>query len=266
MGYWKKAVILTASFWMLTGCVQQSRQAEYVGIDAAKAIAMAAADVSENIATFTTAGLEDRNGIAYYDIDFSVDGKEYEYDIDAISGKIIENQSEHIDSVAADSSVASTTETTANTASNGQVTIENAKEIALQHAGLSSDTVTFVKEKLERDDGRQKYEIEFYTSDFKEYDYEIDAATGDILSFDYDAEQYASAETGSTITEEKAKEIALAQVPGATIEDIYEWEVDYDDGRLQYEGKIYDADTQYEFTIDGYSGAIRSWEAEVLRR
>ena len=187
MGYWKKAVILTASFWMLTGCVQQSRQAEYVGIDAAKAIAMAAADVSENIATFTTAGLEDRNGIAYYDIDFSVDGKEYEYDIDAISGKIIENQSEHIDSVAADSSVASTTETTANTASNGQVTIENAKEIALQHAGLSSDTVTFVKEKLERDDGRQKYEIEFYTSDFKEYDYEIDAATGDILSFDYDA-------------------------------------------------------------------------------
>ena len=49
------------------------------------------------------------------------------------------------------------------------------------------------------------------------------------------------------------------------MDDIREWEADYDDGRLEYEGKIYDADTEYEFTIDGYSGSIISWETEPLR-
>lgn len=255
MKYWRRMTLIAAAAWMMTGCVQKSEQAEYVGIDAAKAIAMAAADITENDATFTTVELEERNGIAYYEIDFTVDGKEYEYDIDAISGKIIENQTQPLNDTAA-----ATNQT--NAAADGQVTLEEAKEIALQHAGLSSDKVTFVKGNLERDNGKEKYEVEFYTADFKEYDYEIDASNGKILSYDYDAEQYTSVKTGDGITEEKAKEIALAQVSGATAQDIYEWEVDYDDGRLQYEGKIYDADTEYEFTIDGYSGAITSWETE----
>ena len=135
---------------------------------------------------------------------------------------------------------------------------------------MTADGVTFIKGKLERDDGREKYDIEFYTSDFKEYDYEIDPQTGEILSYDYDAEDYApqksSTGNSSAITEAKAKEIAVAQVSGATVDDIREWEADYDDGRLEYEGKIYDADTEYEFTIDGYSGSIISWETEPLRR
>lgn len=70
--------------------------------------------------------------------------------------------------------------------------------------------------------------MEFYTSDYKEYDYEIDATTGEVLSYDYDAEGYApSADAGTqTISADRAKEIALAEVPGATTKDIYEFEVD----------------------------------------
>lgn len=260
MKYLKTGAIITALLISATGCVQQSSQAEYVGLDAAKSIAMTAADVSENTAVFTTAELDNRDGIAYYEIDFTVDGKAYEYDIDAISGKIIEEQSKPIETLTTES-------TTSNAvAAEGEINAEKAKEIALNHAGLKSEDVKFVKEKLEWDDRIQKYEIEFYTSDFKEYDYEINAETGEILSYDYDAEQYTAVEAGQGITEEKAKEIALSQVSGATVDDIYEWEVDYDDGRLQYEGKIYDADTEYEFTIDGYSGAIQSWESEPIRR
>ena len=62
----------------------------------------------------------------------------------------------------------------------------------------------------------------------------------------------------------EAKKIALAQVPGAKESDIREFEVDYDDGRLEYEGTIYYGELEYEFEIDGYSGAIRSWEAESI--
>ena len=267
MKYLGRLTVMAAAAWMMTGCVQQTKQAEYLGVDAAKAIALAAADITESDAVFTTAELEEKNGLSYYEIDFTVGGQEYDYDIDAISGKIIENQTKAVDDTAANEA---TTANTINATSDGQVTLEEAKAIALNHAGLTAGGVTFIKGKLERDDGREKYDIEFYTSDFKEYDYEIDPQTGEILSYDYDAEDYApqksSTGNSSAITEAKAKEIAVAQVSGATVDDIREWEADYDDGRLEYEGKIYDADTEYEFTIDGYSGSIISWETEPLRR
>ena len=51
-------------------------------------------------------------------------------------------------------------------------------------------------------------------------------------------------------------------MPGATVDDIRGFETDYDDGRLEYEGRIIYDGIEYEFEIDGYSGAIRSWEAE----
>ena len=126
--------------------------------------------------------------------------------------------------------------------------------------------MTFVKCRLEREDGRQVYDVEFVTADYREYDYEIDPATGEVLSYDYDAESYVSTSGGSEITREEAQRIALEKVPGATAEDIYEFSVDYDDGRLEYEGEIRYDGMEYEFEIDGYSGAIRSWEAEPTSR
>ena len=105
--------------------------------------------------------------------------------------------------------------------------------------------------------------MEFYTEDYKEYDYEIDALTGEVYSYDYDAETYfQSSGSGSEITEEEAKALALAQVPGATESDIIKFETDRDDGRIEYEGEILYSGMKYEFEIDAYSGTIRSWEAE----
>ena len=53
-----------------------------------------------------------------------------------------------------------------------------------------------------------------------------------------------------------------AQVPGAAEGDIREFSTDRDDGRLEYEGEIRYNGVTYEFEIDGYSGAIRSWETD----
>ena len=120
-----------------------------------------------------------------------------------------------------------------------------------------------VKCKLDWENGRQVYEVEFYDSSYTEYDYEIDAATGSVLKYDYDAEYVAPNTSGSqSITADQAKALALAQVPGATTANIYEFEVDYDDGRVEYEGEILYNGIKYEFQIDGHSGSIREWEAE----
>ena len=150
------------------------------------------------------------------------------------------------------------------------ITAERAREIALNHAGLTASQVTFARADLDRDDGRLVYDVEFYTSDYKEYDYEIDASTGAVLSYDYDAEYYSrpsnggSTSTGTAISEARAREIALAQVSGAADSNIRKVELDRDDGRLQYEVKIVYNNMEYDFDIDASTGTILSRDVESV--
>ena len=153
----------------------------------------------------------------------------------------------------------------------GSVTLEQAKQTALQHAGKTASQVQFVKAQQDWENGRKVYEIEFIVSDstgYTEYDYEIDAATGKIVSYDHDAESYAppaqSTNSGVKVTEATAKKTALSRVSGATEKDIYEWKLDYDDGRTEYEGKIIYGGMEYEFTINAATGAVTEWDAESV--
>ena len=74
-----------------------------------------------------------------------------------------------------------------NTANTGVIGVKKAQNIALQAAGLKRKQVTFTKSKLDTDDGKNIYEIEF-TKDGKEYDYDIDAYNGKILESSIDIE------------------------------------------------------------------------------
>lgn len=292
---WMTICTLALGLALLTGCGQKTTTtAEPIGIDAAKTLALEDAEVSADAASFTTAGLDQKMDTEYYDVEFTVNGETYEYDIDAITGVIIEKKVPGGQPPAASSAGTGVDTTTAQTgttggeatsggaadtttstatgsaATNGSMIGEaTAQAKALAHAGLTTNNVTFVRSHLDWDDGRQVYDVEFYTNDYKEYDYEIDAYTGDVLSYDYDAEYYGggntSSSSGTAITEAEAKAIALGKVPGATESDIWEFSIDRDDGRLEYEGEILYNGTKYEFEIDGYSGAIRSWEVESRR-
>lgn len=171
-------------------------------------------------------------------------------------------------SLSTDNQQSTATNTTQN---NGEETVtiseEEAKQIALTHAGLTAEQVTFIKSGIDTENGRKVYDVEFYTNDHKEYDYEIDPHTGEVLDYDYDAEshtQSADTHNGKSISEEEAKQIALAQVPGATAQDIQHFKKDSKNGHLQYEGKIYYDKKEYEFEIDGYNGAIIEWDVESL--
>lgn len=298
------------SLLVLAGCSKDG-MAGYIGTAEAKNVALENAGLTAGQVKFTDVELDDKNGTHYYQVEFTADGKEYEYDIDALTGAIIESKlpagaqaqqntasnnnisnnttpdtntagSSNTDNntsnnTTPDINIAGSSNTNNNTSNNtssgtgtasAALTADQAKNKALAHAGLKANQVTFVKSKLDWDDGRQVYDVEFYTSDYKEYDYEIDASTGEVVSYDFDAEDHAPPATGNgqsgTITADQAKEKALSQVPGATVSDIREFETDYDDGRLQYEGKIYYNGMEYEFEIDGYSGAIRNWDAESM--
>ena len=75
---------------LLAGCSQQTNTADPIGIDAAKTLALEDAGINTADASFTTAGLDRRGDLEYYDVEFTAGGQEYEYEIDALTGVIIE--------------------------------------------------------------------------------------------------------------------------------------------------------------------------------
>ena len=149
---------------------------------------------------------------------------------------------------------------------NGKVIGEAAaKAKALAHAGLNMGQATFLRAELEWDDGRQIYDVEFYTPDNKEYDYEIDALTGEIRSVDYDADHWAPQTNGGYIGEAKAKSVALSAA-GCSAGEVsgLRCELERDDGRWEYQVEFRKGTTEYEFEIDAVTGKILSQDQESL--
>ena len=147
--------------------------ATLIGKDAAKAKALAHAKLQATQVTFLQCELEWDDGRRVYDVEFyTKDGKEFDYTIDAYTGAILsfDYDAEHSNQGG----------------SNTPATLigkDAAKAKALAHAGLQASQVTFTQCELDRDDGRQVYEIEFWAQNHREYEYEIDAYTGAVLSF-----------------------------------------------------------------------------------
>ena len=145
----------------------------------------------------------------------------------------------------------------------GYISKDTAKATALNHAGLTEADLKALRITLDYDDGRAVYDVEFL-KDNAEYDYEIDATTGDILSYDYDAENLAAqATTGSPVTADQAKQIALNHA-GVAESDAraMELETDRDDGRTVYEFSWKVGFTEYDYEIDADTGAILSYSQE----
>ena len=63
------------------------------------------------------------------------------------------------------------------------LTLDQAKQAALDYAGVKAADATFVKAHQDWDDGRQVYDIKFYANGM-EYDMDVDVNTGRITGFD----------------------------------------------------------------------------------
>lgn len=173
------------------------RKSSNIGVEKAKAIALRDAGLKAKNVGFVRASLDTDDGKKVYDVEFYSNGKEYDYEIDAATGKILEKDTDIENYVAKAKNT-----NTSSSASKGGIGSEKAKAIALKNAGLKASNVAFVKAQLDNDDGRQIYDVEFYSNGV-EYDYEIDAASGKILEKDRDIENYtipqkkASSQTSS---------------------------------------------------------------------
>lgn len=286
------ALVLAAA---LTGCSNKTptanqpqsgqQQASYISMEQAQTAALDAAKIDAANADISSATLSEVAGITCYKVEFTSGDYTYAYSIHAETGEVLEMSSrEQVAAVAASdadvqtdapstvtpnadapASIAPVQTTPDTNVSTGAVDEAKAQEIALAHAGVSATDATITKSKLDYDDGRQVYEIEWYANGAK-YDYEIAVATGEIISSDYEAKNIVGNGSSAAVSEATAKQAALERVSGATNADIYEWKLDYDDGRPEYEGKIIYDGFEYEFTIDAATGTITEWDAEVIHK
>lgn len=150
---------------------QSGRQTDtYIGIDRATEIALADAALTTDQVTLVQQKQDKDDGVVEYDIDFIYENTEYEYSIDASTGSIRGKSQQPI-------VMESSRE------QDGHIGMEAAKQTALNHAGLSEGDVVITKIKLDYDDGRYEYEVEF-THNGAEYEYDIDATDGTILDFE----------------------------------------------------------------------------------
>lgn len=157
-------------------------------------------------------------------------------------------------------SLTATTTNGVGTASTNDIGQDRAKAIALKDAGLRENEVTMQKVKLDHHNGRSVYEVEFYT-DTKEYDYEIDALNGTILEREQEARQKPA--QGTDIGLARAKEIALKHAGLKASEVRFtEEKKDWDDGHMEYQLEFSANGMEYDYTVDGATGAILEAESE----
>ena len=231
----------------------------------AKQIALDHAGVAEGDTQRLRVKLDYDDGVQEYEVTFYVGNREYDYDIDASTGTIRSFDSEIEDDYNI-ASAPSATPAAASASSGAAITEAEAKQIALDHAGVSESETERMRVKLGRDDGVQEYEVNFYVGN-REYDYDINAATGEIRSHDseIDDDYVSSTEAaGAAISEDEARATVVARVSGASASDV-RLHLERDDGRLVYEGELIYNGTEYEFQIDAATGDVLDWESESVR-
>jgi uncharacterized membrane protein YkoI len=241
----------------------------YIGVEKAKSIALEHAGISEQDVVFIRARLDREDRRDVYDVEFYSGNTEYDYEIDAISGEIIEFDSE-VESYRVPAAPGIQDESQ-------YIGEAKAKSIALEHAGISEQEAVFIKTRLDRGGRRDVYDIEFYSGN-TEYDYEIDAISGDIIEFDSETKRrkipavssqsaapagtYAQ-DAGQYIGEAEAESIALSTA-GISESEIRKMKVklDREDGTMVYEVDFKSGRMDYEYEIDAVSGKILKSDVE----
>ena len=159
---------------------------EYIEPETAVDAALKHAKVSEKDADVYKARIEELRGTSVYIIGFTAGDADYEYEINALTGKV--EGWERLRSGAAEDTeeAASASENSVTSSAAGSnlpelIDVQAAKLTAYSHAGIAEKDAQSVKSALRLDGLKLVYEIQF-SADKYAYDYTVDAVSGDIVS------------------------------------------------------------------------------------
>lgn len=152
-----------------------------------------------------------------------------------------------------------------------QFTIMNpqqAKQIALQHAGFNEKQISSLRIEQDHDDGRMEYEVDFKNGDYN-YEYKINGNTGQILSHKFEKRRlnllgvFKSSNPENLIQGDYAAQIALNHA-GLQANQVVmgEFSYDFDDGEHLYDIGFYKDYIEYQYEIDAETGEIYQCEVK----
>ena len=142
-----------------------------VSVEVAKQKALENAGVKAEDAVFVNAHYDYDDRVPHYDVEFHANGYEYEYEVRASDGAVLDKDVER------EREPVKTT-----VATNDYVSADKAKSAAFNHAKVKAEDVKFAKVELDRDDRVVHYDVEFVAGKY-EYEYEVNAETGKVLSY-----------------------------------------------------------------------------------
>lgn len=239
-----------------------------VSPDEAIDIALKHAGISrENAVMFGAPSLDEENGKAHYDVEFGYNGFEYDYEVAVADGSVLKSEKEaervkasEKENVSAKSEVPVSKEN-----SNGYISVEAAKQKALDDAGVKAEDAVFLKAYYDSDDIVPHYDVKFEAKGY-EYEYEIKASDGTVLEKDVDKERKPVNSTPSSdeyISADKAKSIAYehAGIKAADVK-FSKAELDLDDLIVHYDVEFVAGDFEYEYEINAESGKVIASDKE----
>lgn len=217
----------------------QASVSDYIGQEKAKKIAFDDAKVSKP--TMKKIQLDYDDGQMIYEVEFTQDGIEYEYDIQAKTGKILKKEMEGKKKITSSSTSQNQT---------SMITKDQAKKIAMNHAGVKSIQNYQIKEDI--DNGQKEYDIEFLSGNYQ-YEYTIRVKDGHIL-------ENEKKNVGTVkITAEQAKQKALDH---ANISKADAKKLEAELEKKYYEVSFTVGEYEYEYHIDALNGKVLHHEKE----
>lgn len=164
----------------------------YLSTAKIKALALEKAGVKENEITNYYAEFDFDDGVASYEVSFRTEKYEFDVDVHAVTGKVLDFDKELVDYDDDDDYTPVNKPTNSEPTTNAPVNEtligkDKAKNIALKHAGVPANEVRGYSCEYDVDDGLKVYDIEFEHKGF-EYSYEINAVTGKIIDSEKEAD------------------------------------------------------------------------------
>ncbi len=242
----------------------------YIGADRAKEIAFSHAGVvSANDVSKLEIEMDYEHGVMIYEIEFHYGDREYEYDIHAVTGDILKSENEPVKENVQPPIDPGTSQTGDPQNPGTRISVDEAKQIAFAHAGVTSaNDVSELETDTDDDDGVMIYEIEFHYGNY-EYHYDIQADTGKILKSEKepdDTNVQPPIDPGTRISADQAKQIAFAHAGVSSENDVSKLkiETDNDDGVTVYELKFVCGNYEYHYDIHAGNGKILESEKEPI--
>lgn len=226
----------------------------------------------ENAVMFGAPSLDEDNGKVHYDVEFGYNGFEYDYEVAVADGSVLkaEKEAERVkvsenESVSANPEVPVSKENKSNNNNNGYISVEAAKQKALDDAGVKAEDAVFLKAYYDSDDIVPHYDVKFEANGY-EYEYEVKASDGAILEKDVDKEikpVNKAPASNEYISEDKAKSIAFdhASVKAADVK-FSKAELDRDDLIVHYDVEFISGKYEYEYEINAETGKIIASDKE----